>query len=100
MLMRLALVVVLAATGATAPRADATPVPSAGTLARTPWSTGSPSASASSVIAADEPAADDVTVTQLDVVVPPVTAAGTVVESPDVIKAQAEPDVVVTDKPV
>jgi len=95
MLMRLALVVVLAATGATAPRADATPVPSAGTLARTPWSAGSPSAS--SVIAADEPAADDVTVTQLDVVVPPVTAAGTVVESPDVVKAQDEPDVVVTD---
>ena len=87
MLMKLTLAVVVALTGVGVAPVDPAVTALAPTVA--------PSASA---FPADEPLpVDEVTVTELDVVVPPVTPTGEVVESPEVLAAQREPDVVVTD---
>jgi len=84
MLMKLALAFLIAVTGAGVPRAESAPSSTASAVP------------AAAIVAADAPA-EDVTVTELEVVVPAVDPAGDVVESAEVLDALAEPAVVVTD---
>ncbi|MCU1431957.1 MAG: hypothetical protein JWP95_1062, partial [Actinotalea sp.] len=97
MIIRLTLAVALAVTctGLSLQAGPAEPVVAAAAAAGPV-----PGAPASAASGGQAAAADDVTFTEVGVVVPPVDASGEVLETPDGAQAQADSEVIVTDEVV